>query len=67
LATVGFQWQPAPLHIIDFNVGVPVYQHLNGPQLEEKFRVMLTWYVEIPTKASIRHIKHKAGESSLGF
>jgi hypothetical protein len=67
LATVGFQWQPASLQIIDLNVGVPVYQHLNGPQLEEKYRVMLTWYVEIPTKASVRYVKHKAGESGLGF
>ena len=67
LATVGLQWQPAPLNIIDINFGVPVYQNLNGPQLKEKYRVMLTWYVEIPTKASIRHIEHKAGESSLGF
>ena len=67
LATVGLQWQPVPLNIIDLNFGVPVYQNLNGPQLKEKYRVMLTWYVEIPTKASIRHIEHKAGESSLGF
>jgi hypothetical protein len=67
MATAGFQWQPAPLHIIDFNVGIPIYQNLNGPQLKEKYRVMLTWYVEIPTKASVRYIKHKAGESSLGF
>jgi len=67
LATIGLQWQPAALNIIDLNVGVPVYQHLNGPQLDEKYRVMLTWYVEIPTEASIRHAKHKAGESSLGF
>jgi len=67
LATIGLQWQPAPLHIIDLNVGMPVYQTLNGPQLKEKYRVMLTWYVEIPTKASIRHIEHKAGESRLGF
>jgi hypothetical protein len=67
LATVGMQWQPAPLHIVDINVGVPIYQHLNGPQLKEKYRVMLTWYMEIPTEASIRHIKHKAKESNLGF
>ncbi len=67
LATVGLQWQPAPLHIIEIDVGVPVYQHLNGPQLEEKYRVMLTWYREIPTKASIRHTKHKTKESRLGF
>jgi hypothetical protein len=68
LATVGLQWQPAPLHIIDFNVGVPVYQNLNGPQMEEKMRVMLTWYIEIPTEGSIRHRKHRAvTDSKLGF
>ena len=67
LATVGLQWQPAPLHIIEIDVGVPVYKNLNGLQLEEEYRVMLTWYMELPTKASIRHIKHKAKESSLGF
>ncbi len=67
LATVGLQWQPAPLHIIDVNVGVPVYQNLNGPQMEEKIRVMLTWYIEIPTQGSIRHMKHKAKNSKLGF
>jgi len=67
LATAGLQWQPAPLHIIELNVGAPIYQHLNGPQLEEKYRVMLTWYREIPTKASIRHTKHKTKESRLGF
>jgi hypothetical protein len=67
LATVGLQWQPAPLHIIDFNVGVPIYQDLNGIQLEEKYRVMLTWYIEIPTKGSIRYMKKKSGESNLGF
>ncbi len=67
LATVGLQWQPVPLHIIDFNVGVPIYQNLNGIQLEEKYRVMLTWYIEIPTSGSIRYMKKKSGESSLGF
>ncbi len=67
LATVGLQWQPAPLHIIDFNVGVPIYQNLNGIQLEEKYRVMLTWYIEIPTSGSIRYMKKKSGKSNLGF
>lgn len=68
LVTVGFQWQPIPLHIIDFNVGVPIHQDLNGPQLEEEYRVMLTWYIEIPTKGSVRHKEHKANHGgSLGF
>lgn len=67
MATLGLQWQPAPLHIVDFNIGIPLYQRLNGPQLEEKYRVMLTWYMEIPTRGSIRHIKHKTKPSRLGF
>ena len=67
-ATVGLQWQPAPLHIIDFNVGVPVYQDLNGPQMAQDYRVMLTWYVELPTKKSRRYGLGSQGEKSkLGF
>ena len=68
LITAGIQWQPVPLHIIDLNVGVPVYQSLNGPQLEEDYRVMLTWYIEIPTSKSIRYKgAKKDGDSKLGF
>ena len=66
--TAGVQWQPFPLHIVEFDVGVPLYQWLNGPQLEEDYRVMFTWYVEIPTPSSIRYTgKKKAGASRLGF
>ena len=54
-ATLGMQWQPAPFHILDFTVGLPVYQYLNGPQLETDYRVMLTWYIEVPTRKSIRY------------
>jgi len=67
-ATVGVQWQPAPLHVIDFNIGLPVYQNLNGPQLESDYRVMLTWFIELPTKKSVRYgVKKPFGESTLGF
>jgi len=66
--TAGIQWQPLPLHIAELAVGVPIYQHLNGPQLEEDYRVMFTWYVEIPTPSSVRYTgKGKAGASRLGF
>jgi hypothetical protein len=64
--TAGFQWQPAPLHIIDFQVRKPLWTDLNGPQLEEDFSVMLTWYVEIPTQKSIRYTGKKS-KSRLGF
>ncbi len=69
MATLGLQWQPFSLHILDLQVGFPLYQDLNGPQLEEDYRVMLTWYIEIPTKRSIRHVKGKSkpGKSRLGF
>ena len=68
LATVGLQWQPVPLQIVAFDIGAPLYQHLNGPQLEEKYRLMLTWYIEIPTQGSVRYKQRKTeGESSLGF
>jgi len=69
-ATLGMQWQPAPFHILDFTVGLPVYQDLNGPQLETDYRVMLTWYIEVPTRKSIRYgIKNPQppGDSTLGF
>jgi len=66
-ATFGLQWQPLPLHIINAQVGLPLYRDLNGLQLETDWRVSLTWYVEIPTKKSIRHAAHQSGPSKLGF
>jgi len=67
-ATAGVQWQPRQLHILDLSFQVPVYQDLNGPQLEDDWRVMLTWYVEVPTRLSIRHPDHAAaGPAELGF
>ena len=69
--TLGLQWQPAPLHIVDFNVGLPLHRDLNGPQLEEDYRVMLTWFVEIVTRKSRRFGKdgmdNMKGDSKLGF
>ncbi len=66
--TAGLQWQPFPLHIIEFDVGVPVYQRLNGPQLKEDYRFMLTWYMELPTPSSVRYRgKKREGASRLGF
>ena len=67
--TVGLQWQPAPLHIIDLTVKLPVYQRLNGVQLKDQFGVMLTWYMEIPTANSIRSLSHphSPADAALGF
>jgi len=64
-ATVGFQWQPWALHIVDFTFGVPVYQNLNGPQLEEDYRFMFTYYLEIPTKKSRRHPHYIKSRSTI--
>jgi len=70
--TLGLQWQPLPLHIVDFSVGLPLYRNLNGPQLEEDYRLMLTWYVEFITKKSRRYGMTgqgavTPGDSKLGF
>jgi len=53
--TAGVQWQPFPLNVIELNGSVPFYQDLRGPQLKEDFRVMLSWYIEIPTSGSRRY------------
>jgi hypothetical protein len=53
--TAGVQWQPAPLSILELSVGAPLYQHLDGPQLGEAYRVMLTFYLELPTSSSRRY------------
>jgi hypothetical protein len=67
-ATIGLQWQPIPLHIINAQFAVPLYQNLNGPQLAEEYRVMLTWYIEIPTRKSRRYTgDKKPSKSNLGF
>lgn len=67
-ATAGVQWQPRTMHILDLSFQVPVYQNLNGPQLEDDWRVMFTWYVEVPTRLSIRSPDHTAaGPAELGF
>ena len=68
-ATLGVQWQPVPLQILDFSISLPLYRDLNGPQLEQDYRVMLTWYLEIPSNKSIRYGLGAAVESDskLGF
>jgi len=68
-AMLGAQWQPAPLHIIDIGVQLPVYQRMNGLQLKDKWRAMLTWYVEIPTSRSIRALRDDGtpADAALGF
>ncbi len=64
--TTGLQFQPFPLHIIEFNGSFPVYQNIRGPQLKEDYRLMLSWYIEIPTKKSRRYTGTKPPKE-LGF
>jgi len=65
--TLGVQWQPVSLNILSFQVGVPLYQDLNGVQLKDDYSVMLTWYLEIPTKKSRRSSQSFKDKSTLGF
>ena len=66
--TLGLQWQPVPLHIVDLSVSLPLYRNLNGPQLETDYKLMLTWYMELPTRKSIRYKTSRGpAESRLGF
>jgi hypothetical protein len=64
--TAGIQWQPIPLNVIELNGSVPFYQDLRGPQLKEDFRVMLSWYIEIPTEGS-RRFTGTTPPKELGF
>jgi len=64
--TAGIQWQPLPLNVIELTGSVPVYQDLRGPQLKEDFRVMLSWYIEIPTDTS-RRFTGTEPPKELGF
>jgi hypothetical protein len=64
MATLGLQWQPTSLQILDLSIGVPLYTKTTGIQLEEKYRVMLTWFVELTTSKSRRYLKNKG---TLGF
>jgi len=64
--TAGIQWQPLPLNIIELTGSVPLYQDLRGPQLKEDFRVMVSWYIELPTKQSRRYTGTKPPKE-LGF
>ncbi len=67
-ATFGIQWQPAPLHVVDAQFSLPLYRDLNGPQLETDYRIMLTWFYELPTRRSVRYTGSDApAPSRLGF
>lgn len=65
--TLGVQWQPLPLQIIDIGAQLPVYQRMTGLQLKDKWRIMLTWYMEMPTSGSVRSLSHEPADAALGF
>jgi len=65
-ATLGLQWQPVPLQILNLQLTLPLYRDLNGPQLETDWQVMLTWYAEVPTRRSIRY-RRRPPAPELGF
>jgi len=65
--TLGIQWQPVPMQVLNLQVGLPLYRRLNGVQMETDWRVSLTWYIEIPTGKSVRAGGQPDGPSHLGF
>ncbi|QPJ63627.1 MAG: transporter [Candidatus Nitronauta litoralis] len=64
--TAGVQFQPFPLHIMELLASVPIHQDLSGPQLSEEWRMMFSYYIEIPTSKSRRYKGTKA-PGELGF
>ena len=65
-ATLGLQWQPVPLQILNLQLTLPLYRDLNGPQLETDWALMLTWYAGVPTPRSIRY-RRRPPAPALGF
>lgn len=52
--TVGIQWQPFPLHILNLQFAYPLYQNLKGLTMRQGFCIFFVWHVEIPTEKSRR-------------
>jgi hypothetical protein len=66
-ATVGIQWQPVPMQVLNLQFALPLYRRLNGVQMETDWQARLTWYIEIPTSKSVRSGGSPDGPSHLGF
>ena len=64
--SLGFQYQPIPLHILELTATLPIHQDLSGPQLRDNWMMQLSYYVEIPTKKSRRY-KGFNPPKELGF
>lgn len=65
--SIGIQWQPMNLQIVDLTFSAPVYERVNGTQLSEEYRVQLAYYVEFVTSSSRRSSKYKKSNSKTGF
>lgn len=64
--SAGVQYQPIPLHIMELLASVPIHQDVIGPQLKEEWRIVFSYYIEIPTKKSRRY-KGAEPPPELGF
>lgn len=65
--TLGVQWQPFPLSILNIQIHVPILQWTEWYQMKEVFKVAVNWYMEIPTPASVRYVGKGGEEDDLGF
>jgi len=64
--SLGAQFQPAPMQIIELTATLPLYQNLNGPQMRDNWMLRLSYYFEVPTKKSRRY-KGFSAPKELGF
>jgi hypothetical protein len=64
--SLGIQFQPFPLHIVEVTGTIPIFQDLNGPQLRDDWGIQFTYYLEAPTKKSRRYTGVKPPKE-LGF
>ena len=64
--SLGVQFQPIPLHIMEVTATLPVHQDLNGPQLRDNWMLQFSYYAEVPTKKSRRYKGFKPPKE-LGF
>jgi hypothetical protein len=65
--TAGIQWQPFNNHILNVQFAFPLFQNLNGTQLEKDFNATITYYVEVPLHKSRRLPGKDKGLDILGF
>jgi len=64
--SLGAQFQPTPMQIIELTATLPLYQNLNGPQMRDNWMLRLSYYFEVPTKKSRRY-KGFSAPKELGF